>query len=418
MEVTWVKVSMIVLIGNDEIWTRMNEMKWNEWFEGSELEQPYGNGPMVSEGVPIKMTWFVCCDQILSKWSESMRNEWIEWNEVKWVIWWIWLEWTLWQDPYGQKKVSLWKWLEWKWKWMSLSKWMDSMRNEWIEVKWSEMSEWMEMTWNNPMGISLWSIEGVPIKVTWVNSVGISLWVENECPYQFDLIDLSENVPMFSWMNVPIKVTWVNLMGMVLWSSESVPIKVTWCEWKWKSLSKWLESMRNEWIEVNRGEMSELKDLTLWTLWEWSLWSREMNPMRVTWLISMRKSLSKWMDSMRFEWIEVNRVKWSEMSDLKDLTLWTLWESPYGRKKVSLSKWLDVSENQCPYQNEWNRWEMNELSEMRWNEWIEGNELEQPYGNGPMVRRRCPYENDLMLVIWSNPIKMIRFDEKWMNWSE
>ena len=58
------------------------------------------------------------------------------------------------------------------------------------------------------------------------------------------------------------------------------------------------------------------------------------------------------------------------------------------------------------------------MNELKWIEWIEGIDLEQPYGNLPMVSRRCPYENDLMLVIWSNPIKMIRFDEKWMNWSE
>ena len=146
------------------------------------------------EGVPIKMTWFVCCDQILSKWMKSMRFEWIEVSRT------IWGEMsdlkdlmrsTLWESPYGQKKVN-------------------------------------------------------PIRVTWVNLMGKSLWVENECPYQFDLIDLSEKVPMFSWMNVPIKVTWVNLMGISLWSSESVPIKVTWCEWKWVSLSKWMESMRFE----------------------------------------------------------------------------------------------------------------------------------------------------------------------------
>ena len=183
------------------------------------------------------------------------------------------------------------------------------------------MSDLMEMTWNNPMG------------VTWVNLMGKSLWVENECPYRFDLIDLSEKVPMFSWMNVPIKVTWVNLMGISLWSSESVPIKVTWCEWKWVSLSKWMESMRNEWIEVNR----------------------------------------------------VNR---GEMKDLKDLTLWTLWESPYGRKRVSLSKWLDLFVVTKSFQNEWNRWDLNELKWIEWNEvkwviwrnWLRTTLWERSYG--------------------------------------
>ena len=85
-------------------------------------------------------------------------------------------------------------------------------------------------------------------------------------------------------------------------------------------------------------------------------------------------SLSKWSESMRNEWNEVNRVKWGEMSDLMDLMRSTLWESPYGQLRVSLSKWLDVSENQCPYQNDQNRWEMNEMKWIEWNEvkWVNG----------------------------------------------
>ena len=119
-------------------------MKWNEWFEGIDLEQPYGKGPMVSRRCPYQ-----------SDLSES-ENE----------------------SPY-QNDQNRW----------------DLNELKWIEVNRGEMSDLMEMTWNNPM------------EVTWVNPMGISLWVENECTYQFDLIDLSEKVPMFSWMNVPIKVT-------------------------------------------------------------------------------------------------------------------------------------------------------------------------------------------------------------------
>ena len=63
---------------------------------------------------------------------------------------------------------------------------------------------------------------------------------------------------------------------------------------------------------------------------------------------------------MRNEWIEVNRVNRGEMSDLMDLTLWTLWESPYGQNKVSLWKWLEMSDLIKPYQNDQNRLEMNE----------------------------------------------------------
>ena len=84
------------------------------------------------------------------------------------------------------------------------------------------------------------------------------------------------------------------------------------------------------------------------------------------------------------------------MSDLKDLTLWTLWEWSYGRLRVSLSIWLEwyqwespyVQLNECPYESD----------------------LEQPYGNGPMVDRECPYQNDWNDLNEKVPIKMMRFD--------
>ena len=215
-------------------------MKWNEWFEGfdleplqSDLSELCGNLPMSWEWVSLSK-WLEMSDltkPYQNEWNRWEMNElkWIEWIEVKWVIWWIWLcepygkvpmvdrrcpyesdlRWVIWsnpikmirfnekwmnwsemsemkwnewfdgndlEQPYGngpmsRLRVSLWKWLEWKWKWKSLSKWSESMRNEWIEVKWvkwSEMSDLMEMTWNNPMG-----------KVLWVG------W---ECPYGSDLM--------------------------------------------------------------------------------------------------------------------------------------------------------------------------------------------------------------------------------------
>ena len=55
---------------------------------------------------------------------------------------------------------------------------------------------------------------------------------------------------------------------------------------------------------------------------------------------------------------------------------------------------------------------------MKWNEWFEGIDLEQPYGNLPMVGRRCPYESDLDEPYEKVPIKMNGFNEKWMKWSE
>ena len=208
-------------------------------------------------------------------------------------------------------------------------------------MKWNELIEGFDFV--NPMGISLWSEEGVPMRVTWVNPMGKSLWVENECPYQFDLIDLSEKVPMFSWMNVPMRM--------------SVPINLTWlisvrkslCSVEWMSLSKWLGT----------------------TLWESPYESREVNPMEVTGMNPMRKSLSKWSESMRNEWIEVNRVNRGEMSDLKDLT--------------------------------WNPFKVTWVNSVGISLWVEN---------------ECPYQSDLRWVIWPNPIKMNGIDEKWMNWGE
>ena len=49
---------------------------------------------------------------------------------------------------------------------------------------------------------------------------------------------------------------------------------------------------------------------------------------------------------------------------------------------------------------------------------MDGNDLEQPYGNGPMVSWECPYGSDWNEPYEKVPIKMIRIDEKWMKWSE
>ena len=148
------------------------------------------------EGVPIKMTWMISMRMSLSKWSDLIELKWIERFEVIWVNWRKWARTTLWESPYGQKKVSLWEWLdvsENESPYQNDQNRWDLNELKWIEVNRGEMSDLMEMTWNNPMEKSLWSVEGVPIKVTGMN-----------------------------------------------------PMR--------KSLSKWMESMRNEWNEVNRGE--------------------------------------------------------------------------------------------------------------------------------------------------------------------
>ena len=243
------------------------------------------------------------------------------------------------------------------WKWLEMSDLIISFQNEWnrwdlnelkwIEVNRGEMSDLMEMTWNNPM------------EVTWVNLMGKSLWFENECPYRFDLIDLSEKALC--------SVEWMSLwewLGTTLWESPYGRLRVSlskWLEWTlWECpyQNEWNRWEMNElkWIEVNRGKMSDLMDLTWNNPMRKSLWSIEGVPIKMTWMNPMRMSLSKWSDLIELKWIErfeviwVNWRKWART---------TLWESPYGQKKVSLWEWLDVSENESPYQNDQNRWDLN-----------------------------------------------------------
>ena len=141
-------------------------------------------------------------------------------------------------------------------------------------VKWSEMSEWMEMTWNNPMRKSLW--------VSW------------RCPYESDLSE----------------------------SENECPYQNEWNRWDLNEL-KWIERFEVKWVIWR-----------IWlgtTLWESPYESVESVPMKVTWNEWFDQTLSKWSESIRNEWIEVNRVKWSEMSEMMDLMRWTLWKSPYGQ---------------------------------------------------------------------------------------
>ena len=137
---------------------------------------------------------------------------------------------------------------------------------------------------------------------------------------------------------------------------------------------------------------------------------------------------------------------------------------PYGKvpmswEWVSLWKWLEMSENENPYQIEWNRWDMNELKWIEWIEGFEGFDFVNPMAKSLWVDRECPYQNDLSdlngnlpmswewvslskwlrIILWESPyesiesvpmevtwdepyenvpIKMIRFNEIWMNWSE
>ena len=59
---------------------------------------------------------------------------------------------------------------------------------------------------------------------------------------------------------------------------------------------------------------------------------------------------------------------------------------------------------------------MNELRWIEWNEWIEGFDFVNPMGMVPMVERDEPYESDLVDLNEKVPIKMNGIDEIWMNW--
>ena len=72
------------------------------------------------------------------------------------------------------------------------------------ELKWIEWNEWFD-------------------GFDFVNPMGMVLWVDWECPYQSDLVEPYENVP--------IKMNGFNEIWM-------------------------------KWIEVNRGEMSELMEVS------------------------------------------------------------------------------------------------------------------------------------------------------------
>ena len=159
--------------------------------------------------------------------------------------------------------------------------------------------------------------------------------------------------------------------------------------------------------------MSDLMEMTLWTLWEWSygpMVSRRC-PYQFD-LIEPYENVPIKMIRIDEKWM--NRVNRGEMSDLMEMTwnnpmgmvLWVGWECPYG------SDWNEPYEKVPIKMNGIDEKWMNRgrISEIKWNEWFDGFDLEQPYEKVPMVDRRCPYQNDLNEPYENVPIKMIRFD--------
>ena len=165
--------------------------------------------------------------------------------------------------------------------------------------------------------------------------------------------------------------------------------------------------------------MSDLMDLTWNNPMGKSLWSIEGVPIKMTWMNPMRMSLSKWSDLIELKWIERFEV------------IWVNWRKWARNNPMGISLWV---ENECPYQSDlrWVIWpnpiKMNgieeiwtRISEMKWiewNEWFEGFDFVNPMARSLWVENECPYESDLRWVIWSNPIKMNGFNEKWVNRGE
>ena len=125
---------------------------------------------------------------------------------------------------------------------------------------------------------------------------------------------------------------------------------------------------------------------------------------------------------------------------------WWIWDEPYGNgsmvnRRWTLSKWLDVSENQCPYQIEWIQWDMNELKWIErlevkwviWMKWARTTLWESPYGmrmNVPIkmtwvismgislwVDWECPYGSDLSEPNGILPMSWVSWTlSNWLEW--
>ena len=139
-----------------------------------------------------------------------------------------------------------------------------------------------------------------------------------------------------------------------------------------------------------------------WTLWEWFYGQKKVNPMKVTWVNLMGKSL----------WVENECTYQSDLSEPNGNLPMVEWKCPYQSDLMWVKMKVPIKMNGID--EKWIR-----KSEMYWievNWWIWNIWLCEPYEKVPMVGWRCPYQNDLICLLWPNPFKMIRIDEKWVNW--
>ena len=113
------------------------------------------------------------------------------------------------------------------------------------------MSDLMDLTWMNPMGMVLWSEEGEPYESDLSESNGnlpmswewvyLSIWLDwsqwespyvqlNECPYQSDLEQPYGKVPMVDW-----ECPYQNDLNDL---NEKVPIKMIRFDEIWARISE------------------------------------------------------------------------------------------------------------------------------------------------------------------------------------
>ena len=106
-------------------------------------------------------------------------------------------------------------------------------------------------------------------------------------------------------------------------------------------------------------------------------------------------------------------MKWNEWFEGNDLSE-SYGKVPMSQLKVSLSKWLEMSENESPYQNDQIQWDLNELKWNEWNEvkwviwrnWLEWTLWESTYE----LRMSVPMRVTWMKVKINVPIKMNGID--------
>ena len=321
------------------------------------------------------------------KWVE---NE-VEWNEMKWIWWelnevkWIGVKWEIWRnwldEPYGKGPMV---WMRWSYEsdlvWLLWPNWMELMRNE---VEWvnrtirGEMSEMSDLTWWTLWESAYESIEVNPMRMTWYE------WSDQFNWNRWDSMRI-EWIEV-EWLNGTIWVKWVK---WVIWLEQPYGngpmVWVGGTLWKWLEMSvvtnsieidqirwelnelKWMERLEvkwvNWWIWLDEPYEKDPMGWVRWTLWKWLEVSDLVKPYQNEW--------NRWeMNELRWnKWIEVKWVNWWNWVRI------TLWQSPYGVSEVILSKWLGWTLWECPYQNEWNRWELNELRwierfEVKWVKW-------------------------------------------------